>query len=172
MIHRIIVKETRHEILAESQGTRRSSGTRPPGSHDTCILPPLLNATWFDFPKSWKKKIPLHCQRTKIPMTHQQSRIGTRYTRRHVMTCLETHHNFFFFFLRGTQYPHSLLRGRITNLKIYVTRVHQPNLSHPRISLKNPSHWSIKRFQSPSVSNPTGLWVKIQRLRFHAFLYI
>lgn len=57
----------------------------------------------------------------------------------------------FFFFLRGTQYRDSLLRDRITNLKIYVTRVHQPNLSHPRLSLKNPRLFNQKKKKSKPV---------------------
>ena len=63
----------------------------------------------------------------------------------------------FFFFLRGTQNHDSLLRDRITNLKIYVTRVHQPNLSHPRLSLKNPSLWSIKKISKPICFKSNGV---------------
>ena len=53
------------------------------------------------FQKVFKKNYPLHCQRAKTPMTHQKSRIDTWHTRRHVMTCLQTQHNLFFFFYMG-----------------------------------------------------------------------
>ena len=136
---------------------------------DTCRVSNASSGTGHWTEAVSKKKYPLHCQRTKTPMTHQkgQNRHSTHEMPRNDLS-IDTTQPFFFFFLRGTQYHDSLLRDRITNLKIYVTRVHQPNLSHPRLSLKNPSHWSIKRFQSPSVSNPTELW-KFNGLDFMLF---